>query len=674
MKARLFSIFFLIIFGTSCQLISTPQEKKKLPPPSNLEGENIPKPKTITRLEDFAKIIDADKDNTPPKDYLPAEGGSINVRLPIDPRLLSPVISNEGTANTIMGYVYDSLITRDPETFEWLPWLAYAWEVRDVALQNGKEVEGFFDEASGLFYPGRGLFHAADVELKTRSYGLYQIKNLQIAGKRDKVVRYTAAITPPKYGGFKPATLKKNVVYVFYLRDQIKWHDGFPFSAEDILFSFDIINNPFTDAAHLRNYYRDIRKLEILNSHSVKFTYEKPYFLSLSFCGGMPLLPKHRYNPERFRGDQKSLADYFNQHPDNWKPIGTGPYLFDTWDKGRLIRLTKNKNFWARSAGLPYFKANQPYLDQIQFIIVNNSNAALKELTSGNIDADFEVTQSSWEDPRANSQSFTRSFVRAKFLIPLYTYIGWNLERPFFQDPKVRKALTYLIPKQKILKEIHKDLGQLVTGPFFIEGPTYDHSLPPLYYNPVKARALLKEAGWLDHDGDGIRDKDGVPFQFEYLIHNAREYHQKIADIMKESLEEAGIIMNIRLIDWTVFAKTVMERNFDAVRFAWGTGIDGDPFQIWHSSQIGGGGSNYVGYKNPEIDKILEEARTLFNPLDRWKLYLKMHQILYEEQPYTFLFSFYTLGFYNRKYYGVKFYSGGYNFTEWFIPQELQKK
>jgi len=119
---------------------------------------------------------------------------------------------------------------------------------------------------------------------------------------------------------------------------------------------------------------------------------------------------------------------------------------------------------------------------------------------------------------------------------------------------------------------------------------------------------MLKEAGWVDHDGDGIRDKDGINFEFEYLVHNARDYHKKIADIIKESFEEAGIRVNIRVIDWTVFAKTVSEGNFDAVRFAWGTGIDTDPYQVWHSSQINGG-SNFISFANPEVDRLLEEAR-----------------------------------------------------------------
>src|SRR5690606_28719773 len=115
----------------------------------------------------------------------------------------------------------------------------------------------------------------------------------------------------------------------------------------------------------------------------------------------------------------------------------------------------------------------------------------------------------------------------------------------------------------------------------------------------------------IDHDGDGIRDRDGVKFEFEYLIHNMRDYHQKIADICKEAIERAGVRMIIKKLDWSTFVDTVRDQNFDAVRFAWGepSCIDADPFQTWHSSQAGGRGSNYVSWKDPETDRICMQAR-----------------------------------------------------------------
>jgi len=671
---KIFFTFFLISFLTGCQLwLGESQGQEKISATKTetlfLAKENPP------YLEDFIKKTPLDNFNFPEKVSQPQEGGRIRIRATTDPRLINLILSNDASANQVLNYVYDSLLTRDPESFEWLPWIAHSWEIKDIAFINGKPVEGFYDEKTKLFYPGQGMVSALTQDIKVLASNKFEVYGKTYYGKLEKLY-HTTKILPTHGTSFAKIldkNLKRQSVFIFHLRDNVKWHDGYPLTIDDILFSFQIITNEHTDAGHLRNYYRDIQEVKKVGTHSIRFTYNKSYFLALSFCGGIPIIPKHRYYPERFKGDAKSLGDFFNSHPDNWKPIGNGPYIFKEWKRGQWIKLEKNPNYWAKKIGFPYFKSNQPYLDEIQFVVINNSNAALKELMSGNIDADFEITQELWYDQRTLTPNFLKQFARSQFLTPLYTYVGWNLNRPFFKDYRVRQALSHLIPKKKILDDIHKGLGQEVTGPFFINGPVYDHNIKPLAYNPSKARELLKEAGWIDHDGDGIRDKDGVPFVFEYLIHNAKEYHQKIADIIKESLEQAGIIMNIRVIDWSIFSQTVTERNFDAVRFAWGTGIDGDEFQIWHSSQSGKGGSNFISFADPEVDQILEECRNLFDPLERWKKYRKMHHILHKLQPYSFLFSFDTLAFYHRKFRGVKLYTRGANLNEWYI-QEQEKQ
>ena len=190
---------------------------------------------------------------------------------------------------------------------------------------------------------------------------------------------------------------------------------------------------------------------------------------------------------------------------------------------------------------------------------------------------DFDIEPDIWFSDQTNTEEFLSKFAKAHIVVPMYTYIGWNMDTPFFEDKRVRQAMTHLIPLDKIAQEIHKGLVTRVTGPFYINGPIYDHNIKPYEYSLKKAKRLLRKAGWLDHDGDGIIDKDGKPFQFEYLIHNGRDYHQKIADIIKESIEKAGIKMLIRKIDWTIFGETVADRKFDAVRFAWGSNIDSGP-------------------------------------------------------------------------------------------------
>jgi len=659
-KYKFINLVFLFIF--SCTFYKGTDLKDK-----SIELKVKKEEKNVDTLDNIIKKVKVDEFNYP-KNSKPKEGGKLRIRTKAEPRMLSPILSNESPAGAIIGLVSDSLITRDPETFEWLPWLAYAWERKDKLCIGNSCIEGYYD--GNNFYQGRGVITTLPEYVKIIGADYY-IFNKKI-GSSFKIKKngYTIDLIPNN-GVLKLSKnykLLKSSVYIFYIREGITWHDFHPFDGRDVVFSYNVIMNPYVDAAHLRNYYIDIEKVTLIDNYTVRFDYRKPYFLSLSFCGGIPLVPRHRYRIESFKGDQRSFAEFFNTHPDNWKPLGTGPYIFDVWEKGKFIKLVKNKNYFARKLNLPYFDPRRPYIDIIEYRLITNDNVALKELVSGNIEADFEITPEVWFDSRTNSDSFKQNIVRAKYITPLYAYIGWNLKRLFFQDPKVRVALTYLVPRRKILEEIHKGLGDIVTGPFFVDSPMCDRSIEPYEYNPIEARRLLKEAGWVDHDGDGIRDKDGVKFEFEYLVHNGRDYHKKIADIIKESFEEAGIKVNIRVIDWTVFAKTVSEGNFDAVRFAWGTGIDTDPYQVWHSSQINGG-SNFIGFSNPEVDRILEEAREEFDQIKRWQMYRRLHRILHELQPYTFLFSFHSLVFYNRKIRGVKFYIGGPSITEWYFDE-----
>lgn len=480
--------------------------------------------------------------------------------------------------------------------------------------------------------------------------------------------------------------VKRGVVMYFHMRDGVRWHDGKPVTVDDVTFSLnDVILNDTVDCADLRSYYLNVIDCSKAGPKTVRFEYREQYFRALTFCSEVPLVPKHLFKLENFKGDPESFGDSFNKDEFRFKPVYTGPYKFSKWEKGLQIQVVRNEDWWARTAGLPYVNPQQPYLDKITWVVINDKNASLKQLGKGEIDADFDIEPLTWRDPDTQSADFTKNVVRAKFLQPLYTYIGWNQDRKgvdakkqFFKDKNVRTAMTMLIPRDSILNEIHGGLGEQVNGPFYRYGPFHSDKVRTVPYDPERAKVLLDRSGWVDHDGDGIRDKDGVKFEFEYLIHNARAYHQKIADKIKESVEQAGVKMSIRKIDWRVFQDTVRDHKFDAVRFAWGepSCIETDPYQIWHSSQSDKG-SNYISFNNEKADEIILRARRTLDFTKRQRLLRRFHKIVADDQPYTFLFNFYTLHFYNRRYRNVKYYVIGedcYNLLEWYVPKELQGK
>jgi peptide/nickel transport system substrate-binding protein len=229
-----------------------------------------------------------------------------------------------------------------------------------------------------------------------------------------------------------------------------------------------------------------------------------------------------------------------------------------------------------------------------------------------------------------------------------------------------------LLDRQTILDTIFYGLGKVVTGSEFSESPEYDKSIQPWPFDPERAKKLLAEAGWADTDKDGILDKDGVPFKFDYMIPSGSPEYEQLATVYKEELGKAGIAMTILLREWASFIESLTNRKFDAVTLAWAIPPDDDPYQIWHSSQTEKG-SNYPGYKNPEVDKLLEDIRIEFDRNKRIPIFHRFHAILYEEQPYTFLFNIYTLGAIDKRFQDVRVYPLGTDPREWWVPKSVQR-
>ncbi|MCA9809559.1 MAG: peptide-binding protein, partial [Candidatus Dadabacteria bacterium] len=326
----------------------------------------------------------------------------------------------------------------------------------------------------------------------------------------------------------------------------------------------------------------------------------------------------------------------------------------------REVVLEKNPDYWGE----------KPHLNRIVFRIITDSSVALQVLKRQELDV-ASLTPIQWEK-QTNSPDFKKHFDKFSYFTPNYSYIGWNSKRPFFADKRVRTALTHLVNRELILDKVMYGLGAIVTNPFYINSPEYDKSIEPIPYDPAAARKLLEEAGWVDHDNDGIRDKDGVKFSFEFLIPGGSETGEKIATILKEELDGIGIDMTIRKTEWAVFTTRLNERNFDAVTLAWSMGIESDPYQIWSSTQAEAG-SNFIGFKNAETDKLIEEARKEFDRDKRIELYRQFSEIIHEEQPYTFLFCRKATVAVNKRFENVTVYPLGIEPTEWYVPLPLQK-
>lgn len=448
--------------------------------------------------------------------------------------------------------------------------------------------------------------------------------------------------------------------YTFTLRENLKWSDGHPLTTADVVFSYETIMDPAVDAARLATYYKDIKKVEALDERRVRFTFSQPYFLAMSFAGGIQIIPKHVY---QYEGEAGGIEFSGLREP----TVFSGPYVLDQWEQGVAVHLRRNRHHWDKPR----------YIERVTHRVVEEETAAFQMLKAEQLDH-MILTPEHYRQ-MGDVPELMASYERLRYSAPGrgYYYIGWNNRKPPFDDPRIRRAMTHLVPRERMQTELLHDLVQITTGPFWpgsdmIDIPLqYDTSIEPLEFNPARAVQLLNEAGWRDTDGDGILDKDGREFKFQIIAASHMQERVDICNITAEAMSKVGVKMEVARIEWTVYTKKLDERDFDACILGWGGGgIEADPYQIWHSSSYENKGSNHIGFTNDEADRLIEEARKELDRDRRNELYHEFHRLLHREQPYTFLYSHLWLRALHKRIRGVKLHPLGLDDREWWIAPE----
>ena len=437
------------------------------------------------------------------------------------------------------------------------------------------------------------------------------------------------------------------------LKGNIHFSDNVPITADDVIFTYQTIMNPGVDCSDLRNYMENITEVVKIDSKTVKFILKEQYWKTIETVGGFYVFPKHIY--------QFTDPNEFNKRRNN--PIGSGPYIFEKWDSGSQVVLKRNENYWDQ----------KPAIDKVVFKFITNANACLAALQSHDIDI-FEPGSEQVTDMPKNPQ-FAKEFDTIIFWDPTFGfwYVGWNQQRPFFKDARVRLAMTYLMDRETIAAQLTKGNGAVVSGPFYMYGKQTNPNIKPWSYDIEQAKKLLDAAGWKDTDGDGVRDKNGVPFRFKYSYPAGNLSSEQTARALKDDAAKVGIEVAPNPTEWSIFIGNLQDRKFDAAESMWGGVIEEDPYQIFHSSQIENRGSNYVSFRNAQADKIIERARRELNAEKRYALYHEFHKILHEEQPYTFLMTRPRYYFIDRRFENVIVHKLGINPLEWYVPKEKQR-
>jgi peptide/nickel transport system substrate-binding protein len=478
-----------------------------------------------------------------------------------------------------------------------------------------------------------------------------------------------------------PEISDDNLRYTFTVREGVRWHDGEPFTVEDVLFSIKATMLPLVDSAQIRVFFADLADVTVVGDRQIQFQVTKPSWVNVFNLGwNTQIVPKHVYDPDGVLDDYsyqdvinddaltdpalRQFGQAFNTHPANRAPIGTGPYRFVSWDSGTEIVLDRNDDYWGQAA----------YLERIIVRFITDTTAALTALKSGETDL-YPRVQPLQYDSQTSGAAFDSQLEKSITSIPTFYSIGWNTERPFFSDKRVRQAMTMLIPRQQLIDSVRFGLAAPAIGPFTPDSPDLHPTIEPWPYDPVRAAELLDEAGWVDSNGNGIRDKDGLEFSFEFLGNTPSVFTDQLLPVMRDELERVGIEMTERRVEFTTQIESAQDHQFDATSFAWVSELVNDHVQLWHSSSIPNRGSNYVSFDNAEADQVLEDALQEFDPVVRRELYWRLQEIIHEEQPYTFLFYPQEAIAYSNRFRNVNVLpaSPGYDLTQWFVPVPLQK-
>lgn len=442
-----------------------------------------------------------------------------------------------------------------------------------------------------------------------------------------------------------------NRTLTFKLRPDVRWHDGTPFTSADVLFTYQLYVDPNTPTAYAEQY-RLVKKAEAPDPLTFRVSYEEPLATAL-ISWGVAIMPRHLL-------EGKDIT----QSPLSRAPVGTGPYVFKEWSPGEKIVLEANED---------YFEG-KPYIKRVLYRVIPDQSTMFLELLSGGLD--YMGLNPIQFETQTDTPAFRRRFNKYRYPSSGYTYLGYNLRKALFQDKRVRQAISYAIDKNELIDGVLLGLGQVATGPYKPGSWAYNPAVKTYAYDPERSRALLAEAGWQDSDGDGILDKEGKPFSFTIVTNQGNDQRIKSGEIIQRRLREVGIEVRLRVIEWASFLKEFINPgNFDATILGWTIPPDPDSYNVWHSSKTRPGELNFVQFRHPEVDELLEKGRRTLLQEERKKLYDRFQEILAEEQPYTFLYVPDALPVVAERFRGIEPAPAGimHNFIEWYVPAGQHK-
>jgi ABC-type transport system substrate-binding protein len=606
-----------------------------------------------------------------------------------DAQLLNPILAADSSSSTIDGLVFEGLIDYD-ENLNHRGRVAERWEISEVAYfyvnddavlpglgrAGAGQVASLLRRAKSERAQGKGplaksLANIQEVEVIPAGLRQEKLTGKGVDGAKMKV---TLNLSPPprikltlkdvdqdlftnlgqilgaeyfsRFQGerfikvepaefaarakeyartFLPA-VEHNPIILFHIRPGVQFHDGHPLEARDAQFTYQALMDPTNLSPRIADY-EPVKMVEVLDPLTVRIVYKRLYSPALG-TWMIGILPEHLLNraaleKEARRRGLKADTMTIRQSLFNRHPVGCGPFRFEKWESDQYILLHRFRDYWE----------GPPNFHRYAYRIIPDLLTQEMEFYAGTVDS-YDVQP--YQVKRLKDDPRYQSFSGLSFA---YTYIGYNMRRPPFDDVRVRRALGMAIDVDKIIRYVLYGQGERITGPFPKQTEFYDREVKPLPYDPAGAEKLLAEAGWR-RNKDQWLEKDGKRLQFTLITNQGNDTRKAILSIAQDAWRKIGVDVRTDVLEWAVFIQQRVEKHdFDALVLGWSMGVDPDLYQIWHSSQTGPFQLNFCGYRNPEADDLIIRIRQEYDRKQQIVLCHELHRIIAADQPYTFLYT-----------------------------------
>ncbi len=436
----------------------------------------------------------------------------------------------------------------------------------------------------------------------------------------------------------------------FNLRANVVWSDGAPVTAEDVRWTWQAHVHPAVNWSFSEAKAR-ITDVEVVDPLTVIFHFSEAYAVQLQDANLGVILPKHAWSQLPFEEWRQNNA-WFHEHM-----VVNGPYILESWRPQQRFVLRRNER---------YFEDGMPKTDRIVFQITPDTNSRLALLRSGQahmievIDpSDAAMIES---DPSLNLLShIPRSFF----------FVAWNVSRPWFAEKEIRQALTMGIDREEIIDSLHFGFSSPAHSPFPSNLWAHNDNMKPWPYDPGQAKEILTRHGWVDTDGDGIRDRDGEPFSFELVTNSESQVRVDLLPMIQEHLKRIGIEVRTRSMEFNALLGPLNQHDFDAVIQALALDTSLNLSYFFHSDGIDGG-YNWGMYSNPVVDALINATVEQIDHRVAKPLYDRLQVMLHEEVPMTFLYESQRLSAVSKNLHDVdpNALSGFFHIRRWRLEDE----